>query len=65
MSGPVIYVTPDLPMKQANEMLTRYNITVLPVIEDSKIAGLISRRVIEKAIFDDLVKSHAAVLRSN
>ncbi|HED01075.1 MAG TPA: hypothetical protein ENN18_11990, partial [Proteobacteria bacterium] len=33
MSGPVIYVTPDLPMKQANEMLTRYNITVLPVIE--------------------------------
>ncbi|MEW6328202.1 MAG: CBS domain-containing protein [Thermodesulfobacteriota bacterium] len=54
MSSPVIYVTPDLPMKQANEMLTRYNITVLPVIEDGKIAGLISRRVIEKAIFHGL-----------
>ncbi len=54
MSGPVIYVTPDVSMKQANEMLTRYNITVLPVIQDGKILGLISRRNIEKAIFHGL-----------
>lgn len=54
MSSPVIHVTPDVSIKQANEMLTRYNITVLPVLKDGKILGLISRRVIEKAIFHKL-----------
>ncbi|MBU0730174.1 MAG: CBS domain-containing protein [Proteobacteria bacterium] len=55
MSSPVISVKPDVPIKDANQTLTRYNITVLPVFKDKKkILGLISRRVVEKAIFHGL-----------
>ncbi|GAB4337231.1 MAG: CBS domain-containing protein [Desulfobulbaceae bacterium] len=64
MSSPVITVTPDVSMNKANELLTRYNITVLPVVaaepenpeEEAPpgILGMISRRVVEKAIFHKL-----------
>jgi len=64
MSSPVITVTPDVPISRANELLTRYNITVLPVVsagveeegseEPPTILGIISRRVVEKAIFHKL-----------
>ena len=64
MSSPVITITPDITINEANDLLTRYNITVLPVISgdtDStdansppEILGMISRRVIEKAIFHKL-----------
>ncbi|RUM39236.1 MAG: prohead protease [Desulfobulbus sp.] len=61
MSSPVISVTPDVSIHQANILLTRYNITVLPVVQDSgdsghpsRLLGIISRRVVEKAIFHKL-----------
>ncbi|OIP50413.1 MAG: prohead protease [Desulfobacterales bacterium CG2_30_60_27] len=55
MSAPVIAVAPDMVIQDANQMLTRYNITVLPVLNEKKeILGLISRRVMEKAIFHGL-----------
>lgn len=64
MSAPVITVTPDVTINRSNELLTRYNITVLPVVTDemedddsdqaSAILGMISRRVVEKAIFHKL-----------
>jgi tRNA nucleotidyltransferase (CCA-adding enzyme) len=55
MSHPVITVPPDISIKNANQVLTRYNITVLPVVQDkSKLLGIISRRVAEKAIFHSL-----------
>lgn len=54
MSSPVIQVDKDISIKKANEILTRYNITVLPVMKDDRVLGLISRRVIEKAIFHGL-----------
>ncbi|HHO48364.1 MAG TPA: CBS domain-containing protein [Desulfobacteraceae bacterium] len=64
MSSPVITVTPDVSINMAHDLLTRYNITVLPVVspeqdieEESQpqsILGLISRRVVEKAIFHKL-----------
>ncbi len=64
MSFPVITVTPEITINQANDLLTRYNITVLPVVtktfdtdnksEPSGVLGLISRRVVEKAIFLEL-----------
>jgi tRNA nucleotidyltransferase (CCA-adding enzyme) len=55
MSHPVITVPPDISIKNANQVLTRYNITVLPVVQDkSKLLGIISRRVAEKAIFHNL-----------
>ncbi|MHB8790431.1 MAG: CBS domain-containing protein [Desulfobulbaceae bacterium] len=65
MSAPVITVTPNVTINQANELLTRYNITVLPVVAAEReadegdgpppgILGMISRRVVEKAIFHKL-----------
>ncbi|KPJ98029.1 MAG: prohead protease [Desulfobacterales bacterium SG8_35] len=55
MSHPVITVPPDISIKNANLVLTRYSITVLPVVQDkSKLLGIISRRVAEKAIFHNL-----------
>lgn len=55
MSSPVISITPDVSIIQANEVLIRYNITVVPVVEsDKKILGIISRRVASKAIFHGL-----------
>jgi tRNA nucleotidyltransferase (CCA-adding enzyme) len=55
MSHPVITAPPDISIKNANQVLTRYSITVLPVVrEKSKLLGIISRRVAEKAIFHNL-----------
>jgi tRNA nucleotidyltransferase (CCA-adding enzyme) len=55
MSQPVITVPPDISIRNANHVLTRYNITVLPVVQDkSRLLGIISRRVAEKSIFHNL-----------
>jgi len=64
MSSPVLAVPPSTSINKANSLLTRYNITVLPVIKHpateqgantpSGLMGMISRRVIEKAIFHKL-----------
>ncbi|WP_457574078.1 CBS domain-containing protein [Desulfolithobacter sp.] len=64
MSSPVIAVTPEVRIEEANQLLTRYNITVLPVVEKAAdpdktteptgVLGLISRRVVEKAIHHNL-----------
>ena len=55
MSAPVIYVRPELTIKEANDALTRYSLTVLPVLDaEQKILGIISRRVTEKAIYHGL-----------
>jgi tRNA nucleotidyltransferase (CCA-adding enzyme) len=55
MSAPVIAARPEVTIREANELLTRYSITVLPVVDqDQKILGLISRRVVEKSIYHGL-----------
>lgn len=55
MSSPIISVAPEITIDEANKILTRYSITVLPVLENKKkMLGLISRRVTEKAIFHGL-----------
>jgi tRNA nucleotidyltransferase (CCA-adding enzyme) len=55
MSSPVISVGPNITIEQANNELTRYSITVLPVLKQKKtLLGIISRRVIEKAIYHGL-----------
>jgi len=55
MSAPVISVAPNITIEQANKELTRYSITVLPIVKQKKtLLGIISRRVIEKAIYHGL-----------
>ena len=57
MSSPVITATPDITHEQANDLMARYNINVLPVVREnadrknpSGLLGIISRRDITKAI---------------
>ena len=55
MSSPIISVKDHVSIKEANRLLTRYNVTVLPVVRGrNKILGMISRMVIEKCIFHGL-----------
>ncbi len=54
MSFPVISIPPDLSISETHSTLIRYNITVLPIMEDKHILGLISRREVAKAIYLEL-----------
>lgn len=51
MSAPAITIGPDITLTEADEMQNRYNVTVLPVVDEKRqVIGLISRRVAGKAI---------------
>ena len=54
MTFPVKTIQAERRLSEAGELLTRYNINVLPVMRGEKLAGLISRQVIEKASFHGL-----------
>jgi tRNA nucleotidyltransferase (CCA-adding enzyme) len=54
MTFPVKSVQPRETIEHANELLTRYNINVLLVMDGEKLLGMITRQVIEKAIFHGL-----------
>jgi len=58
MSSPAITVRSDVSCKEANELLTRYNINALLVTETGpgieKLCGYITRQVIEKALYHKL-----------
>jgi len=51
MSFPLISVSPDSTISEAHEILARYNINVLLVMDGERLVGLISRQVVEKSIF--------------
>ena len=51
MTSPVITIQSDSSIKEAEDMMTKFGVNVLPIIRDGKYAGLISREIVEKAIF--------------
>ncbi len=51
MSSPVIQISSDETVKLAANLMTRYNINVLLVVNDEILQGYITRQVVEKAIF--------------
>lgn len=57
MTSPVITISWDETVKNAESVLTRYGINVLPVVMNGKYRGIISREVVEKAIFHGFGKS--------
>lgn len=62
MSYPLISLSPEAPLSEAHDMLSRYSINVLLVMDGQTLMGLISRQVVEKAIFlgvaDQAVKEY-------
>jgi tRNA nucleotidyltransferase (CCA-adding enzyme) len=54
MTYPVKFISPETSMAEAHQSLTRYNINAILVMEDAKLMGLISRQIVEKAIYHGL-----------
>jgi tRNA nucleotidyltransferase (CCA-adding enzyme) len=51
MTYPVKTIAARETIEKTGEILTRYNVNVLPVTAEEKVVGLISRQVVEKAAF--------------
>ncbi len=60
MTSPVITIQWDSLIKEAEDMMTKFGVNVLPIIRDGKYAGLISRETVEKAIFHGFRKNKAS-----
>jgi tRNA nucleotidyltransferase (CCA-adding enzyme) len=54
MSSPVKYVPATTTIAQAREILTRYNVNAMPVMDREAMVGIISRRIVEKALYHGL-----------
>ena len=54
MSAPVKTIAADSTLVEARELLVKYNVNAMPVMRDGRMIGIISRRVVEKALFHDL-----------
>ena len=56
MSAPVKSLPSTSTLAEARELLVKYNINAMPVLREEEMIGIISRRVVEKALFHDLGK---------
>ena len=59
MTSPVISINLDSDIKEIEITMTRYGVNVLPVIKNGEYIGLVSREVVEKALFHGFGKSKA------
>ncbi len=50
MTSPVVTVGPDTTLGQAHDVLNRYGLNVLPVLDDGRVLGFIGRQTVEKAM---------------
>ncbi len=57
LTSPVITIQADSSIKEAENMMTKFGVNVLPIMHDGKYAGLISREIVEKAIFHGFRKN--------
>ncbi len=57
MVYPVKTIEPERTLEEAGEILTRYNLDILPVLQDEKVIGLMSREVVERAEYHGLKNS--------
>lgn len=60
MTSPVITIQWESSIKEAEDMMTKFGVNVLPVIRDGAYAGLISREIVEKAIFHGFRQNKAS-----
>lgn len=57
MTTPVVVIQHNSIIKEAEGMMTRYGVNVLPVVRKDKYMGILSREVVEKALFHGFGKS--------
>lgn len=51
MTSPIKTIEIDSTIKEAEEIMTRYNMNALPIIDNEEPIGIITRQTVEKAIF--------------
>jgi tRNA nucleotidyltransferase (CCA-adding enzyme) len=56
MTSPVKTIASGTPIVEANEDMTRFSVNVLPVLEGRRFLGIITREVVQKALFHGLGK---------
>ncbi|HEX9023663.1 MAG TPA: CBS domain-containing protein, partial [Geobacteraceae bacterium] len=54
MSSPVKTIPAATTIAQAEELLTRYNVNAMPVMDGGRVNGIISRNIVEKALYHGL-----------
>lgn len=54
MSAPVKTMPARTTLTEARELLTRYNVNAMPVLDGERMVGIISRRIVEKALYHEL-----------
>lgn len=57
MSSPVKTIDSDESLQQTKDIMAKFNLNVMPVLEKNKLIGIISRQDIGKAIFHGLEKN--------
>jgi tRNA nucleotidyltransferase (CCA-adding enzyme) len=56
MSSPVKTIPSGSTITEAGEAMTRFSVNVLPIMDNGKFLGIITREVVQKALFHDLGK---------
>ena len=54
MASPVKTLPSATSISEAEELLTRYNVNAMPVVDDGRMSGIISRNIVEKALYHGL-----------
>jgi tRNA nucleotidyltransferase (CCA-adding enzyme) len=57
MVYPVKTIEAERTLEEAGEMLSRYNLNILPVLQEGRVTGLISKQVVERAFHHGLQDS--------
>ncbi len=60
MTSPPIHTEPGVEIGEAHLTMVRYNINAMPVLENGTLVGLITRQVLEKALFHGLTRQTVA-----
>ena len=60
MVSPVISISKNETIVEAESMMTRYNINALPVCDGEMVAGIITRQTVEKALYHNMGKEKLA-----
>jgi tRNA nucleotidyltransferase (CCA-adding enzyme) len=60
MTSPAVYTEPGVEIGEAELTMVRYNINAMPVLENEALVGLVTRQVLEKAVFHGLTRQTVA-----
>ncbi|HYA40627.1 MAG TPA: CBS domain-containing protein, partial [Syntrophobacteraceae bacterium] len=60
MTSPPVYIEPGVDVGEAELAMVHYNINAMPVLENGTLIGLVTRQVLEKALFHGLTKQTVA-----